>query len=544
MNRFPFEQYHQEFPPKEHDLAKYDVYGAWYSGDVDALHGVWGTTPTAKQNNAFWGKDNKDTGLSRVHVPLASDIAQTSADMLFASVPDITIPEADESESNTRAQEAYDRLVEIINQSDLHSTLIEAGETASALGGVFIKPVWDADFVDFPLLTIVQADHAIPEFQWGILKAVTFWKVIKEEDDEHQIGEKKVWRLFERHCMENKRAVLYTSIHCGRKNEIGDPVPFAEVEGYENLQERIDLGYDSIMVRYIPNIRPNRLMRGSALGQSDLAGTETLLDAIDETYSSLMRDVRIARARLIIPEKFLDFGQTRDGYTVTQFDNEKAVYAPINADPMLDKDAKMMATQFTIRTEQHVATILDLIERVVIHAGYSPQTFGLKLEGSESGKALSIRERKTFTTRQKKWRYWATALEDLLHMLLYIDNVFLKNKTPFDLRPSVAISDSADRDIMVLAETMKALHDAQSISLDTKIRMLHPEWDEEQIQAEIEMVKEEFGIGQTIDGLTSIDDAMDSTRLSADEFSSPMIDEEDEELQEAQEEPQEPQEQI
>ena len=105
-------------------------------------------------------------------------------------------------------------------------------------------------------------------------------------------------------------------------------------------------------------------------------------------------------------------------------------------------------------------------------------------------------------------------------MLLYIDNVFLKNKTPFDFRPSIAISDSADRDTMVLAETMKVLYDAQSISIDTKVRMLHPEWDEEQVQAEIEMIKEEFGIGQQVDGLTSIDDAMDATRLNADEFGS------------------------
>ena len=526
MNRFPFETYHTEFPPKEHKQANYDVYGAWYSGDVSELASTWGTTTTAKSNNAFWSKDNKDTGLSRVHVPLASDIAQTSADILFGSVPDITIPEADESEGNTRAQEAYDRLIDIITQSDLHSTLIEAGETASALGGVFIKPVWDKDFVDFPLLTIVQADYAIPEFQWGILKAVTFWKVIKEENDPLKEGEKKIWRLFERHCMEDKRAIIYTSIHCGKKDKIGDPVPFSEMPGYEHLQERIDLGYESIMVRYIPNIKPNRLMRGSALGQSDLAGTETLLDAIDETYSSLMRDVRIARARLVVPEKFIDFDKTSEGYTIAQFDNEKAIYAPINADPVLDKEAKITATQFTIRTEQHVATILDLIERVVIHAGYSPQTFGLKLEGAESGKALSIRERKTYTTRQKKWRYWSTALEDLFHMLLYIDNVFLKNKTPFDFRPSVSISDSADHDTMVLAETMKALYDAQAISIDTKVRMLHPEWDEEEIEAEIERIKEEFMIGEQVDGLTSIDDAMDSTRLDADEFGSPASDEE------------------
>lgn len=516
---FPFDQYHTEFPPKEHQLAKYDIYGAWYGGDVEALHSVWGQSNQANANNAFWSKDNRNTGVSRIHVPLASDIAQTSADILFAGVPDITIPEADESESNGRAQMAYDRLMEIVIASGLHNTLLEAGEASSALGGVFIKPVWDADLCNYPLLTIIQSDHAIPEFQWDILKAVTFWKVIKEEEDELRSGEKKIYRLFERHCMENGKAVIYNAIHCGKKDKIGEAVPLNSFPGYENLQERIDTGYDSLMVRYIPNIKPNRLMRGSSLGQSDLAGTETLLDAIDETYSSLMRDVRIARARLIVPEKYIDFDQTRDGYTKTSFDNDKAVFTTINADPMLDKDAKLTVTQFTIRTEQHINTILDLIERVVVHAGYSPQTFGLKLEGAESGKALSIRERKTFVTRQKKWRYWSTALEDLLHMLLYIDNVFLKNKTPFDFRPSVTIADSSDNDFTVLAETIKTLTDAQALSLDTKVRMLHPEWDEEQIKAEVDMLKEEFNIGQVVDGLTSIDDAMANSRLDSDLFS-------------------------
>lgn len=516
---FPFDQYHTQFPPKEHEQARYDIYGAWYSGDVIELETIWGKSPMAKNNEAFWSKSFKDTGISRVHVPLASDMAQTSADILFAGVPDITIPEAEE-ETNGRATQAYDRLMEIVAKSGLLNTLLEAGEASSALGGVFVKPVWDADFCDYPLLSIVQADHAIPEFQWDVLKAVTFWKVIKEEKDEEQPGKKKIWRLFERHCIENRKAVIYNAIHCGEIDKIGEAIPLNSYPGYENLSERIDTGYDSLMVRYIPNIKPNRLMRGSALGQSDLAGVEPLLDAIDETYSSLMRDIRLARARLVVPEKYIDFNATTDGYTKTQFNNEKAVYAPINVDPMLDRDAKMTVTQFDIRTEKHINTILDLIERVVTHAGYSPQTFGLKLEGAESGKALSIRERKTFTTRQKKWRYWSSALEDLLHMLLYIDNVFLNNKTPFDFRPSVEIAESADRDVSVLAETMRTLHDAQAMSLDTKVRMLHPEWTDEQVQAEIEMIKEEFAIGQTVDGLTSIDDAMDRTRFNSDDFES------------------------
>ena len=175
-------------------------------------------------------------------------------------------------------------------------------------------------------------------------------------------------------------------------------------------------------------------MRGSALGQSDMAGAETLFDAIDETYSSLMRDIRLARARLLIPETYLDFEDLGSG-PQAKFDNDQAIFVSLNADPLMAKDAGISAHQFAIRNEEHITSISDMIERVVSHAGYSPQTFGLKIEGAESGTALNIRERKTYTTRQKKWKYWASALEDVFEMMLFIDNVHLGNATPCDFRP-------------------------------------------------------------------------------------------------------------
>ena len=278
-------------------------------------------------------------------------------------------------------------------------------------------------------------------------------------------------------------------------------------------------------------------MRGSALGQSDLAGVETLLDAIDETYSSLMRDIRLARARLLVPETFLDFDETDQG-SQAKFDNDQAVFVALNADPLMAKDAGISASQFAIRTEEHISTILDMIERVVVHAGYSPQTFGLKIEGAESGTALNIRERKTYITRQKKWKHWASALEEIFQMMLFIDNVHLKNGTPYDFRPSLQLNNELSRDPNALANTIKTLSDAQALSIDTKIRMLHPDWEEEQIIAEVEAIKEENGLSP-ISGPDGLDNIVNGSK---DPMIFPPSEEDQEEGMEEDEEPEIPQE--
>ena len=56
-----------------------------------------------------------------------------------------------------------------------HSTLIEAAETCAALGGVFLRVVWDTDIQDRPWIDLVPPDAAVPEFKYGRLVAVTFW---------------------------------------------------------------------------------------------------------------------------------------------------------------------------------------------------------------------------------------------------------------------------------------------------------------------------------------------------------------------------------
>lgn len=458
---------------------KYAEWAAWYSGDpnqIAAVHSAMVYTPTPRGKH--WAKDVQEERRTMIHVPIAGDIATVSADLLFSEAPEIRIPEAHEERAGSDAIQAQERLDEIIHANGLHNRLLEAGESGAALGGVFLKVNWDREEFKYPILSIAQADNAVPEFRWGFLTAVTFWKEIEEDGD-------TVWRLLERH----EKGVILTGLYKGTRDTLGVRVPLTYRSDTKNEEDEIRTNIDDIVVRYVPNIRPNNLWRGSALGKSDYAGLEGLMDALDEVFTSWMRDIRLGQGRLIVPEYWLE--KRSDGSIGFDVDREVFTTLPGVAP---NQDVGITASQFEIRTEQHRQTALDLLDRIISRAGYSPQTFGLKIEGrAESGTALNIRERKSFVTKAKKERYWKPAIEDILRIMLHIDREFLGSRVTV-FRPSVAIQDSIQNDLNQTATAVEMLHRAEAASIWTKVRMVHPDWSVEQVEEEVQRIKEERGL--------------------------------------------------
>ena len=97
-------------------------------------------------------------------MPIAGDLASTCSNLLFSQPPAL----------KHDATDVQDYLTGLIDDGT-HSTLIEAAETCAALGGVFLRVVWDTDIQDRPWIDLVPPDAAVPEFKYGRLVAVTFW---------------------------------------------------------------------------------------------------------------------------------------------------------------------------------------------------------------------------------------------------------------------------------------------------------------------------------------------------------------------------------
>ena len=96
--------------------------------------------------------------------------------------------------------------------------------------------------------------------------------------------------------------------------------------------------------------------------------------------------------------------------------------------------------------------------------------------------------------RSKKLNYWSEPLESFLTAVLHLDaEVYhIPNVHPED-RVIVEFPDSMSTDISTMAQAVQMMHNAQAVSARTAIKMLHPDWEDGQIEEEAERCMQEFG---------------------------------------------------
>ena len=474
------------WPPSNawnNERAKIQEWAAWYSGDTERLanfyRNICSYSTTSK--GRFWGKTYDDENRPLLHVPIAGDIAGVAADLLFSEEPSIEIPEASGNGSKSKAQKAQDRLDYIIERSGFISTMIAAAEIASALGGCYLKVDWDSDWYEVPIITICQPDVAFPTFGVaGDLRSVSFVREVERTQS-------KVWRHIEYH----EAGLIEHSLYEGSDSALGIRRPLDAHESTEELQDVIATGIDDLLVRYIPNRIPNRLFRGSPIGMSDFAGQEPLMDALDETFSLWIDDIRRARGRIIVPSQWLEKDDQSGKF---MFNEDRTVFVRLPNMGPPGEEAPLTVQQFEIRAQEHQQTAIELLDRIITASGYSPQSFGLSIAGrAESGTALRIRERKSLKTQQKKAAHFKPRIEDILHLALQVDRLYLKSDTPIEFRPRIMFADSIQESMDELSRAVLTINQAEAASIQTKVEMLHPEWSIEQVQAEVKRIMEESG---------------------------------------------------
>jgi A118 family predicted phage portal protein len=429
----------------------------------------------------FWtrkGATELQIDRHQLHVPLAGDIAQTSADLLFSEPPNFVINDKDAAESDVlNTQDNFD---DLIRKCGLKNKLLEAGETSSALGGVFLRLVWNTEFMSNPTVQVVSPDRAIATFMYGQLVAVGYVTEYESPDGQN----------FYRHIEHHEDGLIHHALYEGTKSNIGTRVSLDRLAETADLEDEIRLPFDSLASVYVPNQRPLRRLKGYEYGRSDYDGVEGLFDAIDEAYTSWMRDVRLGKSRIIVPTEYLERRGRGRG---AAFDVDAEVFTGLEIDPNF-QGKSIEPVQFQIRHEEHKTTVMELIDRAVTAAGYSPQSFGINIEGrAESGTALKLRERKSFTTQGKKQRYWTQPLEEILEKLQILDvEIFGKQYKPLKLR--IEWQDAVQQDVRESATVIESLHRAQAASLETKVRLLNPELTEEEVAEEVLKIATNFNL--------------------------------------------------
>lgn len=498
------------WPPKECEpvYKQYAVWAAWYSGDIETLSAVYGGVGGTRDTNGFfasetggwkatvrnamdsvrrWFWGQRPTGSSqprqRVHVPIAAEIASTSADLLFSEPPAVTVPVEEGKEPH---KVTADRLAEFMDDG-MHATLLESAEVCSALGGVYLRVVWDKDKRDRPWVTAVHPDAAVPTWKWGDLDTVIFWRVIKTEG-------KTVVRHLEMH---EPGKVLH-GVYQGDNDNLGQPVPLTDYQATKGLAEYLSNGNEivtgatGLTAVYVPNMRPNRSWRNvpeaAYLGRSDYAGVEGLMDSLDMVKSSWMRDVDLGKGRIIVSRDLLTSHGAGQG---ASFDLDREVYEGVNAMPEEGGKLDIKEVQFAIRTDDHQRGCAELKNEIVGSAGYSPHSFGLDGEGQAvTATEIAAKTRRSLITRDRKTRYYSPAMSSLWLAMLEVDNhVFGTGVQP--VKPQITWPDAVSVDPLALAQELLALDGARAISTEEKVRARKPDWDDEKVATEVALILKE-----------------------------------------------------
>lgn len=489
-------------------LPKLGEWSAWYAGDPDQLSMVYGgqanmdpgqtgffasdhggfTAMGRVLKRVFWGEPTRAPDRrNKLHVPIAADLCQASADLLFADEVQLTA-------KNTTVQAAIDDMAD----DGLHSQFAQTAEVCAALGGAYLKVTWDENLADHPFLTTVDADQALPEFSWDRLTAVTFWQIVKVEGE-------RCWRHLERHELDPSGVgIILHGLYQGDKKTLGIRVPFTEASATMPLVGLVDQNSSistlspGLDVFYIANQRPQRRWRtdplGKSLGRSDLDGVESLMDALDETYSSWMRDLRLGKARVMVSKNLLEGNTTGTPGSGANFDNDQEIYAPVTRlDAKGDQplSSQMNNVQFAIRYAEHSATAEQIKTDILRTAGYSSQTFG---EGTNdritTATEIESRERRSFLTRDRKIRLWRPVIAAVMAKMLLIDDAVFGTTHGSDL-VEVAFADGVQETPLALANTSLALRNANAASTKTLVAMNHPDWDDEAVDAEVALIDAE-----------------------------------------------------
>lgn len=485
-------------PTVQTALADWD---AWYSAEPDRLEQRYSgrgyrqpvDRPTQLRGGVvgrvarwFWGNPTPDgEKRSKLHVPLAGDIARTSSGLLFSEPPKFIV------ENNKTAQDRLDAI-----RASLHPTLLEGGELCAALGGVYYRLVWDDEISDRPWIDCVPADRAVPEFAYGRLRAATFWTVLDNGD----VNDRRVFRHLERHEKGRILHGLYEGsfTNLGTVRPLQDHPATAPLAAMVDKESGLDTGAEKhLTASYMPNVRPARGWRhipsAASWGQSDFQGIEGIMDAFDETWSSWMRDLQDGKGRIIVADALLQSNGPGQG---ASWNEDQRVYAGLNMLPRAGDANPITSVQFAIRVQEHRDTCAALLGEAARQAGYSGSSFGEHGDGQAvTATEVKAKERRSLITKARKELYAHPALADILAAQLAVESGFRFRATGLALSepPQIEFQDSISEGLGELATTAELLRRGEAASTETLVKLVNPGYDEDQIKAEADKILGESG---------------------------------------------------
>lgn len=490
-----------EWPPRPFDRSQKEMFAwnAWHIGDVDALAAIYEEQNRPKVSvvgavrafwdRYFWGRPNQQHS-RRLHVPAPADVARTMGDLVFAQRPMFVVGENDAIGDRKKTQ---DRLQKLLGEDDSTMSLTESAELGSVLGGSYLRWWWDKDIADKVRLGSVAADAAIPTFRYDTLVAVTFWKIVHDDDG-------VLYRHLERH----EPGRIIHGLYQGDRSRLGRKLPLTEHPSTEWAAPLVDeegaipTGVRGLTATYVPNGAARRWRNEpglSQLGRSDFEGLEPVFDALDETYSAWMRDIELGKARLFVAEDMLQSGGTGGGL---HWDSEQSIFTAMapGMGSAASGGAPVQANQFAIRYLEYAHTVAELLNVILRGTGLSSSSFAdnslaVGVQSQQTATEVNSKDRLSERTRDRKINAFKAKLRPFARTGFELDAAIFGTGLGLREMPEVRFPVRAHQSPTEMSQTISTLYTSGVLSLEQAVRQQNPNWSSDDVNDELDRIKKD-----------------------------------------------------
>lgn len=200
---------------------------------------------------------------------------------------------------------------------------------------------------------------------------------------------------------------------------LGFRYPLAVIYPFLNEETPIQ-GLEKSLFSYFRTPVANNIDDNSPLGVSVYANAMDTLRSLDICYDSFVREFRLGRKRIIVPERCIrTVVDPKTGVQRRYFDANDEAYEALATDDI--EGLKIHDNSVELRVEEHVAAMNTFLQILCLQLGFSASTFSFNAkDGLKTATEVVSENSKTYKTIKNCQTVITPAIEKLVHNIFAV----------------------------------------------------------------------------------------------------------------------------
>lgn len=436
----------------------------WYRGDSNELEQMYMQNPEFTDKHKFWAsKCTPGMEMRKIHTGIPGLIVRTLSSVVLNDMGDFEFPDSD-----TQKQVWED----IAKENDFQKKMEAALKEALCIGDGAFKITIDTALSEYPILEWVPGEHIEIIRRYGRVQEVIFKTAYKAHGQQYVLNERYGY------------GYIKNELYLGERLVELNAVPYTA--GVK------DWNFEKSVILAVPlQIYESNKYEGR--GGSIFDGKLDSFDALDEAWSQWMQALRIARARVYVPESFVPRDPKTGQLTrPNPFDNQFIT----SEDNMGENSKNQVETvQPDIPHDSYSATYctaLDLCLQGII----SPSTLGIDVKKLDNAEAQREKEKTTLYTRNAIIEALQNTLPKLISAAINANNLIHKLSLE-EVKVDIPFGEYANPSFESQVETVGKGKTQGIMSIEAAVEELYGDSKDENWKAEeVARLKAEQGIAE------------------------------------------------